>query len=124
MDPILDSPSALRIDERRVGDVTVLSLTGALLVDDGDLAFRKRIHELTDAGRVKLVLDLGGITSIDSSGVGMMVAKLNSVRAAGGDIKLVHMTSRSLRLLGTMKILSVFATFDDEASAVASFSRR
>jgi anti-sigma B factor antagonist len=123
MDPILDSPSALRIDERRIGDVTVLSLTGALLVDDGDLAFRKRIHDLIDAGRVRLVLDLGGITSIDSSGIGMMVAKLNTVRAAGGDVKLVNMTSRSLRLLGTMKILSVFATFDDEASAVASFSR-
>ena len=122
MDPILDTTSALRISDRHVGDVTVLSLAGAMLVDDGDLAFRKRIHELIDAGRVKLVLDLGGITSIDSSGVGMMVAKLNTVRASGGDIKLVHMTSRSMRLLGTMKILSVFETFDDEDAAIASYA--
>ena len=70
---------------------------------------------------MKIVLDLGALTNVDSSGVGMLVAKLNTVRAAGGDIKLVHMTSRSLRLLATMKILTVFETFDDEDSAVRSF---
>jgi anti-sigma B factor antagonist len=123
MDPILDSPSTLRIAERQVGDVTVLALSGAMLVDDGDRALRKRIHELLDAGRRKVVLDLGGVTSIDSSGVGMMVAKLNTVRDHGGDIKLVHMTGRSLRLLSTMKILEVFQTFEDEAAAIDSFSR-
>lgn len=122
MDPILDSASALRIAERQRGDVTVLALSGAMLVDDGDLLFRKRVHELIDAGRVKIVIDLGGVASIDSSGVGMMVAKLNAVRASGGDVKLVHMTGRSLRLLVTMKILSVFETFDDEDAAVESFS--
>ena len=121
MDPILDAVSTLRMAERQRGDVTVLDLSGSMHLDDGDLVFRKRIHDLIDGGHVKIVLDLGALTNVDSSGVGMLVAKLNTVRAAGGDIKLVHMTSRSLRLLATMKILTVFETFDDEDSAVRSF---
>ena len=124
MDPILDAPSNLRIAERHDGDVTILALTGTLLVDDGELTLRKRIHELIDAGRTRIVLDLAGVTSIDSSGFGMMVAKLNTVRAHGGDIRLVHVTGRSLRLLSTMKILAVFRTFDDEAAAIASFREK
>jgi anti-sigma B factor antagonist len=120
MDPILDSPSALRIAERQVGDVTVLALSGALLVEDGDRALRDRIHQLIAAGRVNLLLDLGGLTTVDSAGFGMIIAKLNTVRAAGGDLKLVHLTHRTLRLLSTMKVLSVFQTFDDEDAAVRS----
>jgi anti-sigma B factor antagonist len=124
MDPILDSPSTLRIAERQAGDVTILVLSGAMLVDDGDRALRQRIHDLLDAGRVNIVLDLAGVTSIDSSGVGMMVAKLNTVRDHGGDIRLLHMTGRSLRLLATMRILAVFRTFDDEDAAIGSFQAR
>ena len=89
-------------------------------VDDGDRELRQRIHQLLDAGRVRILLDLAQLDSIDSAGFGMIVAKLNTVRAAGGDMKLVHLTSRSLRLLTTMKLLAVFETFDDEEAAIRS----
>ena len=120
MEPILDPPSTLRIAARHVGDVTVLALSGAMRVDDGDRELRQRIHQLLDAGRVRILLDLAQLDSIDSAGFGMIVAKLNTVRAAGGDMKLVHLTSRSLRLLTTMKLLAVFETFDDEEAAIRS----
>ena len=113
--------SALAIEERRIDDVTVLALSGRMLLDDGDLAFRKKIHELADAGRTKIVLDLGGVTYIDSSGVGMIAGKLKTVRERGGDLKIAHFSRRSLRVLGMMKLLIAFETFDDEASAVRSF---
>lgn len=116
--------SKLTIVERQIDDVTVLVLTGEILLDDGDLAFRRHIHDLIARGRVNIAVDLEGVTYIDSSGVGMIAAKLKTVREAGGDMKLVHLTRRSQRLLGMMKLLTVFETFDDQDAAVRSFSWR
>ena len=116
--------SKLEIADRLVGDVLVLTLTGQMLLDDGDLAFGRRIDEFAGRGIVKIVVDLGGVTYIDSSGVGMMAAKLKQVRARGGDMRLLHLTSRSQRLFGTMKLLIAFESFDDEAAAVRSFVAR
>jgi anti-sigma B factor antagonist len=114
--------SKLTIDERQAGDVTVLLLTGQMLLDDGDLAFRKRIHDLIDRGFAKIVLDLGGVTYIDSSGVGMLVAKLKTLKEKGGDLKLLNLNRRAESLLGMLKLLILFETFQDEASAVRSFA--
>lgn len=113
--------SKLTIEERNAGDVTVLVLTGQMLLDDGDLAFRKRIHDLIDRGVAKIVLDLGGVTYIDSSGVGMLVAKLKTLQEHGGNMKLLHLTRRAESLFGMLKLLIVFETFHDEAEAVRSF---
>ncbi len=113
--------SKLDIQERHEGDVTVLNLKGEITLDDGDLKFRQRVHDLLDQGRTRIVLDLGAVTYIDSAGVGMLAAKLKTVQGKGGGMKLVHMTSRSQRVLGMMKILIAFETFDDEASAIKSF---
>jgi anti-sigma B factor antagonist len=82
-----------------------------MLLDDGDLAFRKRIHDLIDRGFAKIVLDLGGVTYIDSSGVGMIVAKLKTLKENGGDMKLLHLNRRAENLLGMLKLLIVFETF-------------
>ena len=114
--------SKLRIGERQLGDVTVLDLTGEITLDDGDLAYRKKIHALLDAGSRKFLLNLAGVTRVDSAGIGMLVAKLKTVRERGGDIKLLNLTNRSARLFGVMKILLVFESFDDEATAVKSFA--
>jgi anti-sigma B factor antagonist len=71
--------SKLKVEERQAGDVTVLVLSGEMLLDDGDLVFRKLIHEQLEKGHVKILVDLAGVTYIDSSGVGMMAAKLKTV---------------------------------------------
>ena len=116
--------SALRITERQIDDVTVLVLAGQMILDDGDLAFGRKIRDLVDRGHVKIVLDLGGLTYIDSSGVGMLVGKLKMVRENHGDIRLLHETTRGQRLFGMLKILTMFEAFEDEAQAVRSFSAR
>ena len=116
--------SKLEIADRLVGDVLVLTLSGQMLLDDGDLVFGRRIDDFISRGIVKIVVDLGAVTYIDSSGVGMMAAKLKHVRERGGDIRLLHLTSRGQKLLGMLKILLVFETFDDETAAVRSFSAR
>jgi anti-sigma B factor antagonist len=116
--------SALSIAEHEIDEVTVLTLTGQMLLDDGDLAFGRKIRDLADRGHVKIVLDLGGLTYIDSSGVGMLIGKLKMVRENRGDIRLLHVTTRGQRLFGMLKILTMFETFEDEAQAVRSFSAR
>jgi anti-sigma B factor antagonist len=114
--------SRLQIAEHRSGEATVLVLTGEMTIDDGDLAFRKKIHELVELGQVKLIVDLSGIRYIDSSGIGMLVAKMNTVRQKQGDIKLVGLTRRTQSLLAMLKLAMVFETFDDEESAVRRYA--
>jgi len=115
-----DTPS-LTIDERTIGDVTVLKLSGALLLDEGEVALRTSVQKLLAQGRTKLVLDLEGVTHVDSSGVGVLVAKLQAIRRQGGDIRLAHLTARYQRLLTTMRVLPLFNIFEDETAAVQSY---
>jgi anti-sigma B factor antagonist len=118
------SESKLRIEERPLNGVTMLVLTGEMLLDDGDLMFRRHIHELVDRGRVKILVDLAGVTYIDSSGVGMMAAKLKTVRDKGGDIRLLRLNSRGHRLFSVAKLHTAFEIFNDEAMAFRSFELR
>ena len=120
---MLEPPSKLQITERQAGDVTVLELAGEITLDDGDLVFRRKVHELLDAGRIKILLDVGGVTKIDSAGVGMLVAKLKTAREYHGEMKLLHLTSRSSRVFGMMRILTTFEALEDEAQAIQSFNR-
>ena len=114
-------PSKLDIQVREEGDVTVLTLVGQMTLDDGDLAFRKAVHELLDQKRTKLVADIGDVTYMDSAGVGMMAGKLKTVREHGGDLRLARISSKGQRLLGMMKLLIAFETHDTVESAVKSF---
>src|SRR6187200_1422689 len=118
------SDSKLRIDEQRINDVTLLVLTGEILLDDGDLAFRRCIHDLIDRGRLKILVDLAAVTYIDSSGVGMMAAMLKTVRKHGGDIRLMRLNTRGQRLLSVAKLHSTFELFTDETMALVSFGYR
>jgi anti-sigma B factor antagonist len=114
--------SALLIEERQVEDITILSLTGQITLDDGDLVFGRRVDGLLAAGKSRFVVDLGGVTYIDSAGVGMLVAELKLVQKKGGAMKLVRLTDRSHGLLRMMKLMTLFETFDDEAAALRSFA--
>lgn len=115
--------SKLTIEEQLSGPVAVLTLKGQMVLDDGDLAFGRRVRDLADRGVTKLVLDLSDVTYIDSSGVGMLVAKLKTLRERGGDIRLLKLNPRAESLLGMLKLLVLFETFQDEGAAVRSFSR-
>jgi anti-sigma B factor antagonist len=116
--------SKLQIEERQVEDVTVLVLAGEMVLDDGDLAFKRRVDALLGRNQVKILVDLAAVTQIDSSSVGMMVAQLKTVQRRGGDIRLLRLSPRGQRLFGLLKLRSTFETYDDEALAVRSFALR
>lgn len=115
------STSKLTIAAHEAGDVTVLTLSGQILVDDGDIAIRKRVLELMAHGRVNVVLDLGGVTHIDSAGFGTIASKAKMLHDHQGGLKLLHVPPRSLRLLEVMRLHTTFEMFEDEDEAVKSF---
>src|SRR5262245_6718192 len=103
---VISPMSKLQIEERRVDDVTVVVLSGQMRLDDGDLAFRRHIAGLLDESRIKMLVDLDGVSYIDSSGVGMMVAQLKVVRQRGGDMRLMRLNSRGQRMFTLLKLRS------------------
>ena len=114
--------SHIAISCRRTDADVVLLLAGQMLLDDGDLAFGRRISDLINRDRAKIVLDPGGLTYIDSSGVGMIVFQQKALRQRGGDMKLLHLNRRAETLFGMLKLLIAFERFEDEAAAVRSFA--
>ena len=115
--------SRVRITEERVGDITVLRMSGRLELEEGDLAFRDYVNNLVADGRVKIVLDLQQVTRIDSAGIGMLVSKYLSTKRCGGTIKLLHLTRHSDHLMDITRLATVFEIFDDEVEALRSFEK-
>lgn len=121
---MVPSPSRLQIVERVVADVTVLHLTGEITLDDGDLAYGRKIDELLKKDQTRILVDLSEVTRIDSAGIGMMAAKVKFARDKGGDVRLLRLTSRTQHLVSMLKLTMVFETYDDEALALQAFARR
>jgi anti-sigma B factor antagonist len=114
----------LKIEEREIQGVTVLTLSGQMLLDDGDLLFGRQVNDLVARERMKVLVDLAAVTAIDSSGVGMMVAKLKDLRKRGGDMRLLRLTSAGHRLFNVLRLKTTFEVFDDEVTALRSYEFR
>jgi len=112
----------LAITERSVGDVTILQMSGRLVLFEGDMMLRQTVDQLVREGRVKIVIDLAAVSYIDSAGIGMLIAKYLSVRRKGGDLKLLNLNTRGLLVMSITKLLTVFETFDSEDAAIRSFA--
>lgn len=111
----------LGIQERRIGAVTILELSGWLVAYEGEHAFRAHATALTGAGHMNLLLDMSRLTSMDSAGVGVLVSMLLHVTRRGGKLKLLKPTERVVRVLEITRLLDTFEIFDGEEAAVASF---
>ena len=112
----------MEIDERAAGKVTVLILKGDLKLGDGQALLKDKINSLLHQGRKHVLIDLGGVGYIDSSGIGELASAFTSAAKAGGSIKLLNLTKRVRDLLAITKLLTVFDTFDTEKEALGSFS--
>jgi anti-sigma B factor antagonist len=111
----------LKITDREVKGVTVVDLGGRLVLGEGTSALRDRLKSLTNDGHKKILLNLKGLSYIDSSGLGALVAGYATVTSQQGQIKLVSLDGKVHDLLRVTKLLTVFEAFDDENKAVASF---
>lgn len=112
----------MHIEERTVGDVTILDLKGKLVLGDGDALLKDKIHSLVNQGRKQLILNLADVPYVDSAGIGEIVRTHTTVSRGGGSLKLLNVTKRIHDLLVITKLLTVFDTFDSEEEARRSFS--
>jgi anti-sigma B factor antagonist len=127
MSPDAPPPAAatgvgMQIDERQVGEVTILDLKGKITLNEGDEVLKDKINSLILQNRKRILLNLADVPYIDSAGLGEIVRTYTTVSRQGGQLKLVNLTKRITDLLMITKLLTVFETFDVEQDALKSFS--
>ena len=111
----------LNIKERQAGDVTVLDMDGRITIGEGSVALRTAIRRLLEEGKKKILLNLGGVGYIDSSGIGELVSSFTAINKEQGQLKLLKLTQKLRDLLAITKLLTVFDTYDDEQEALNSY---
>ena len=113
---------SVKLNTRQVGDVTVIDVSGQITLGEGSSVVRDAVRGLTTKGNKKILLNLGDVSYIDSSGIGELVAGYTSLANAGGTLKLLGLTKRVQDLLQITKLYTVFDVHEDEAHALRSFA--
>jgi anti-sigma B factor antagonist len=111
----------LEIRERAVGEVVILDLIGRITIGEGSVQLRDAVSNLLDAGRNRIILNLGGVVYVDSSGIGELVSRYTTTKNAGGRLKLLNLPKKIKDLLMITKLLTVFEIYEEEETAINSF---
>lgn len=113
--------SALIATTREVGPIKIVDLSGRIALGEGSALLRKTIRDLLEDGSTMIILNLGDINYIDSSGIGELVSGFTAVRSRQGELKLLNLTRKVKDLLQITKLFTVFEVYTDEGEAVRSF---
>jgi anti-sigma B factor antagonist len=108
---------------RQVDGVTIVDLSGRITLGEGSTMLRDIVRDMIAKGNKKILLNLGDVTYIDSSGIGELVSAFTTVRNGGGELKLLNLTKKVHDLLQITKLYTVFDIKDDEANAIQSFTK-
>src|ERR1700743_2877519 len=108
---------------RQVDGVTIVDLSGRITLGEARRMLRHIVRDLIAKGQKKILLNLGDVTYIDSSGIGELVSAFTTVRREGGELKLLNLTRKVHDLLQITKLYTVFDVKDGEASAIGSYAR-
>jgi len=117
------TPVRMQTSTRQVGDVTVLDVSGRITLGEGNVMLREIVRDLADKENKRIILNLGEVSYIDSSGMGELVKTHTTIRNKGGELKLANLNKRVHDLLQMTRLASVFDIQKDEASAIASFGK-
>ncbi len=112
----------MKIDSRQRDGVTILDLQGKITIGEGDVALREAVHAAVDRGATNILLNMGRVRSIDSSGVGELVAAYTTVTNRGGKLGLFSLPSRVLGVLQITQLVTVLDILENEDEAVASLA--
>jgi len=113
----------MKIGRHEQGSITVIEPKGKITIGEGDVLLREEISKLLTENKKQLVLDLSGVSYMDSAGVGELVSVYTSVKNRGGDLKLSGLTKKIKDLLQITQLMTIFETFDNTADAISSFSK-
>lgn len=114
---------SMKASNRQLDGVTVVDMSGRITLGEGSVILRDTIRDLIGKGQKKILLNLGDVTYIDSSGIGELVSAFTAVRREGGELKLLNLTKKVHDLLQITKLYTVFDIKDDEATAIKSFAK-
>jgi anti-sigma B factor antagonist len=114
---------SMKASTRQVDGITIVDLSGRITLGEGSVVLRDTIKDLLGKGQKQILLNLGDVSYIDSSGIGELVSAFTSVRNQGGELKLLNLTKKVHDLLQITKLYTVFDVKDDEAAAITAFSR-
>lgn len=106
---------------RESGGITLIDISGRITLGEGSAKLREMLRELLSNGNKRIILNLGDVNYIDSSGIGEMVSGFTSIKNQGGELKLLHLTKKVHDLLQITKLYTVFDVHSDEQTAVRSF---
>jgi len=112
----------MKISQKTQDDVVLLELSGKIMGGPDATTLNDKLHDLIETGHTRVVADLSKVNWMNSSGLGILISALTTIRNAGGDLKLACVTERIQSLLMITKLLTVFETFDTTEEAVSSFS--
>jgi anti-sigma B factor antagonist len=112
----------MEIHTRTIGDVHVLDLSGKITLGQATTNMRYTISDILENGGGKIILNLTGISYIDSSGIGELVRSYTTVTARGKRLILLNLTRKVKEVLVIAKLLTVFQVFESEQTAVASLA--
>jgi anti-sigma B factor antagonist len=113
----------LMTSTREKDGVAIVDISGRIVLGPESAAIREVVYDLLNKGHKKILLNLGDVNYIDSSGLGSLVIALTSVRKQDGELKLLNLTKRVQDLIQLTRLFTVFDIMDDEAAAVRSFSQ-
>ena len=113
---------SIKASTRQVDDVTVVDLSGRITLGEGSTVLRDTVRELPGRGQKKILLNLGDVTYIDSSGIGELVSGFTTVANQGGQLKLLNLTKKVHDLLQITKLYTVFEVHNEESAALRSFT--
>ena len=112
---------SVKLNTRQVGDVSVVDVAGRITLGEGSSALRDALRDMINKNQKKILLNLGEVNYIDSSGIGELVSGFTTVTNSGGQLKLLHLNKRVKDLLQITKLYTVFDVHEDEAGAIRSF---
>ena len=113
---------SVKLSSRQVGDVSVVDVAGRITLGEGSTALRDALRDMVAKNHKKILLNLGDVSYIDSSGIGELVSGFTSVTNSGGQLKLLGLTKRVKDLLQITKLYTVFDVHEEESSAIRSFA--
>ena len=112
---------SMKASTRQVNGVTIVDLSGRITLGEGSVVLRDTVRDLLSKGQKKILLNLGDVNYIDSSGIGELVSAYTTVKNASGEMKLLHLTKRVHDILQITRLFTVFDVQSDESVAIRSF---
>lgn len=110
------------VSTRKVGDVTIVNLSGKITIGVGDVMLRDAVSEALNGGARKILLNMKDTTTLDSSGVGEMVSAYTRVANRGASLKLLSLPPKVHDILTITQLITIFEHYETEDEAVKSFA--